>query len=177
MNFFTQFLELWNSRFPGDNKAPQLDCLKADQFSSVADQKRALEEHSCKLSMTIEELRQKIDYDSFTKEYLQKCIQKLGAISQVFSEFEHVGPKVSGSSSSQLSHISNFPGDISSNIFSQNTTPCFTNNPSNFSLLPQCIASSLINSASPLLAAVATSTAPFLFPSTLTHFSCPDVIK
>ncbi|CAI2730098.1 unnamed protein product [Schistosoma spindalis] len=177
MNFFTQFLELWNSRFPGDNKAPQLDCLKADQFSSVADQKRALEEHSCKLSMSIEELRQKIDYDAFTNEYLQKCIQKLGAISQVFSEFEHVGPKVSGSSSSQLSHISNFPGDISSNIFSQNTTPCFTNNPSNFSLLPQCIASSLINSASPLLAAVATSTAPFLFPSTLTHFSCPDVIK
>ncbi|KAH8871400.1 Zinc finger protein [Schistosoma japonicum] len=177
MNFFSQFLELWNSRFPGDTKAPQLDCLKADQFSSVIDQKRALEEHSCKLSMTIEELKQKIDYDSFTNEYLQKCIQKLGAISQVFSEFEHVDPKVSGGSNSMLSHIGNFPGDVTNAMFPHNTTSCFANNPSNFSLLPQCIASSLINSASPLLAAVATSTAPFLFPSTLTHFSCPDVIK
>ncbi|CAH8562671.1 unnamed protein product [Heterobilharzia americana] len=177
MNFFSQFLELWNSRFPGDNKAPQLDCLKADQFSSVVDQKRALEEQSCKLSMSIEELKQKIDYESFTNDYLQKCIQKLGAISQVFSEIEHNDPKVYGTSNNQLSQVNNFPGDIPSTMLSHTTASCFSSNPPNFSLLPQCIASGLINSASPLLAAVATSTAPFLFPTTLTHFSCPDVIK
>lgn len=177
MNFYNQFIDSWNSRFPEGVKPPHLDCLKADQFNSLIDQKHALEEQSSKICGAIENLRQQMDYELFTNEYLQKCIQKLGAVSQVFSEIEQSDSKSSSSSCTNGRHPSP-PGEMINNILlNQPTCTGYAYTAPNFSLLPQCIASSLINSASPLFAAVATSTTPFLFPTTLTPFHCPDPIK
>lgn len=174
MNFYNQFVDSWYSKYPNNHKPPQMDFLKADHFNSVIEQKCALEDHSAKLVSSIMDLKQRIDREQFINDYILKCVQKLGAISQVFNEIDQSDLKnVTTSKNNNLCSDSFMNGSV----FSQSVKSCFSNNNPNFSLLPQCIASSLINSASPLLAAVVTSKTPFLFPSSISSFTCPDFLK
>ncbi|CAL8091861.1 unnamed protein product [Calicophoron daubneyi] len=181
MNFSNQFIDVWNSRFPANMQPPQLECLKADQFGSLLDQKQALEYEESKVYAAIEDLKEQLNRETFIADFLHKCIQKLGAVSQVFSEIDQSDSKSSSSSGTAGRHLGSIsPPNVLTNgpsLLQSGKGQNSTSN-SNFPLFPQCIASNLIQSASPLLvAAAATSTAPFLLPSSLPPFPCGDSIK
>ncbi|KAG5450034.1 hypothetical protein CSKR_103270 [Clonorchis sinensis] len=85
-------------RFPDAIQLPQLECLKADQFGSLLEQKQAIEFEESKRCAIIDELKQQLDHETFVADFLHKCIQKLGAISQVFSEIDQSDSKSNSSS-------------------------------------------------------------------------------
>ncbi|GAA48222.1 zinc finger protein 182 [Clonorchis sinensis] len=181
MNFSNQFLDSWNSRFPDAIQLPQLECLKADQFGSLLEQKQAIEFEESKRCAIIDELKQQLDHETFVADFLHKCIQKLGAISQVFSEIDQSDSKSNSSSGTtgRLVGSSTSPtSSVNGSPAAQNSKFLASSSGSTFPLFPQCIASSFIHSASPLLAAAAaTSTSPFLLTSNLPPFPCADPIK
>uniref|UniRef100_A0A0X3PJE3 C2H2-type domain-containing protein n=1 Tax=Schistocephalus solidus TaxID=70667 RepID=A0A0X3PJE3_SCHSO len=92
MNLHANFMQLWSAKFPScTDSIPRLDCLKADQFLTVNEQRAALEiAHSEVLSST-ENLRAALTQQMFIADYLRSCITKLGAVSKVFSELEENG--------------------------------------------------------------------------------------
>ncbi|KAF8560781.1 hypothetical protein P879_10587 [Paragonimus westermani] len=180
MNFSNQFTDVWSVKFPGASQPPQLNCLKADQFSSLLEQKQALEFEESKRCAVIEELKQQVIHENFIVDFLHKCIQKLGAVCQVFNEIDQSDSKSSSSSGT----IGRHPGSTGSPPLSNNGSGMTQSNKflnsassSNFPIFPHCIASSLIHSASPLLAAAAATSSPFLLPSSLPSFPCPESIK
>lgn len=182
MNFSNKFIDVWNSKFSGTLPPPRLDCLKADQFSSLLEQKQALEFEESKRCAVMEELKQQLDHESFISEFLHKCIQKLGAVSQVFNEIDLSDSKSSSSSGTtvqQHGQCSSPPVAINTSASTQSNKFLTSASTSNFPLFPHCIASSLIHSASPLLAAAAAAapSSPFLLPSSLSACSAFESIK
>ncbi|KAA3675230.1 uncharacterized protein DEA37_0001291 [Paragonimus westermani] len=178
--YLKMFTDVWNVKFPGASQPPQLNCLKADQFSSLLEQKQALEFEESKRCAVIEELKQQVIHENFIVDFLHKCIQKLGAVCQVFNEIDQSDSKSSSSSGT----IGRHPGSTGSPPLSNNGSGVTQSNKflnsassSNFPIFPHCIASSLIHSASPLLAAAAATSSPFLLPSSLPSFPCPESIK
>lgn len=187
MNFYNQFLDSWNSRFDCVFVPTVLECLKADQFSSLHEQKLAIEFQYSKTCSVIDELKEQLNRENFTADFLQKCVQKLGAVSQVFNEID---------SSDSKWELYDIKSSTSSGAGNRHTGSCASPNPSmngsgflqnsklltptnvTLPLLSQCITSSLMQSASPLLvAAAATSSSPFVLPSNLSHFPPSDSIK
>lgn len=182
MNFSNKFIDVWNSKFDGAHTPPRLDCLKADQFRSLLEQKQALEFEESKRCAVIEELKQQLDQESFITEFLHKCIQKLGAVSHVFNEIDQSDSKSSSSSTTAGQHqsqCSSPPLAVSTSSSLQSNKFLASAASSSFPLFPHCIASSLIHSASPLLAAAAAAapSSPFLLPSSLSACSAFESIK
>lgn len=68
---------------------PQLECLKADQFHTVNDQRIALEVAQSEVSASIDRLQNTLNQQLFISDYLRNCITKLSAVSRVFSEIEN----------------------------------------------------------------------------------------
>ncbi|VDN38091.1 unnamed protein product, partial [Dibothriocephalus latus] len=72
MNLHANFMQLWSAKFPScSDSIPRLDCLKADQFLTVNEQRAALEiAHSEVLSST-ENLRAALTQQMFIADYLR----------------------------------------------------------------------------------------------------------
>ncbi|VDL18731.1 unnamed protein product [Hymenolepis diminuta] len=78
------------SKFPCSmDSPPQLECLKADQFHTVNDQRIALEVAQSEVSASIDRLQNTLNQQLFISDYLRNCITKLSAVSRVFSEIEN----------------------------------------------------------------------------------------
>nr|VZH95585.1 unnamed protein product [Spirometra erinaceieuropaei] len=92
MNLHANFMQLWSAKFPScTDSIPRLDCLKADQFLTVNEQRAALEVAHSEVVSSTENLRTALNQQMFIADYLRSCITKLGAVSKVFSELEENG--------------------------------------------------------------------------------------
>ncbi|VDD78107.1 unnamed protein product [Mesocestoides corti] len=102
MNLHANFLQLWSNKFPCCmDSLPQLECLKADQFLTVNEQRVALEVAQSEISASIDRLQTTLSQQFFISDYLRTCITKLSAVSRVFNELEN-GDEHSGEELSSL---------------------------------------------------------------------------
>lgn len=90
MNLHANFVQQWATKFPCSiDSPPQLECLKADQFLTVNDQRLALEVAQSEVTASIDRLQNTLNQQLFISDYLRNCITKLSAVSRVFNEIEN----------------------------------------------------------------------------------------
>nr|CDS32371.1 zinc finger protein 84 [Hymenolepis microstoma] len=103
MNLHANFVQQWSSKFPCSvDSPPQLECLKADQFLTVNDQRIALEVAQSEVSASIDRLQTTLNQQLFISDYLRNCITKLSAVSRVFNEIENGDENSGGEESPSL---------------------------------------------------------------------------
>ncbi|VDK34926.1 unnamed protein product [Taenia asiatica] len=153
MNLHANFLQLWSSKFPCSmDSLPQLECLKADQFLTVNEQRVALEVAQSEVSASIDRLQTTLNQQLFISDYLRTCITKLSAVSRVFNELENGDENSGGEEPPSLkSDERQTPPQSDSNSTATSALNLSVPSPTQTSSLP--LIPSFFNSSSSLLSA------------------------
>ncbi|KAM7540227.1 hypothetical protein Aperf_G00000023057 [Anoplocephala perfoliata] len=151
MNLHANFVQLWSSKFPCSiDSPPQLECLKADQFLTVNEQRVALEVAQSEVSASIDRLQNSLNQQIFISDYLRTCITKLSAVSRVFNEIENGDENSGGEEPPSLkSDDRQTPPQCDSNSATTSALNLSVPSPTQAPSLP--LIPSFFNSSSPLL--------------------------